>query len=236
MRVLAADSSTAYCSVALHDGSNASTIAETTVLADRRHSELLLTITDDILRNAGIDLKDVDLFAVGTGPGSFTGVRIGIATWQGLALGQGKRLIGVCTLEAMASAAGAHSGVTCPVIDARMAEVFAAMYRQNGGMLYTEAAPWVGSPQSVIDRLPPDAVVFGDGFERYRAEFSAKLPQLKPLPAELQFPRAASLARLAAERIQEPDAAADPSEVHPLYLRKSQAENVRESALAKSES
>ena len=105
-------------------------------------SELLLPMAEAALRAAGIAMGDVDLFAVTVGPGSFTGVRIGVALVKGLAFGRGAVCCPVSTLEALAENVVPLPGLVCPVMDARRNEVYAALFSSSGGKL---------------DRLMPDS-------------------------------------------------------------------------------
>lgn len=224
MRVLAADTSTPYCSVALCacDG-DSRVLCETTVLAGRRHSELLLTITQDVLRLAGVDLGEIDLLAISTGPGSFTGLRVGVASWKGLAFGAGKPLIGVPTLAAMARRIGIAEGVVCPMLDARMEEVFAALYEFSGGDCTQVLAEAVGPVKDILSQIPAGAVIFGDGVLRYRAEVESFGREFQIAAPEFHYPTAATVAFEGYRRFRAGEPA-DAAGVVPVYLRKSQAE------------
>lgn len=225
MMVLAADTSTQYCSVAVCECGNDGThvLSESTVRAGRRHSEILLSTVRDLLNVARIGLSDVDLLAISSGPGSFTGVRVGIATWKGLAFGTGVPLIGVPTLAALARRIGARSGVLCPMLDARMQEVFAAAYEVLQGVR-REIVPNIVAPvEDVLRRLPTGAIVFGEGALRYRREIERFGSDFYIVPAEFHAPSAASVALEGYSSYMQ-GTPPDPSEVVPIYLRKSQAE------------
>lgn len=234
MRVLAADTSTPYCSVALCDCSESDShvLAETTVQAGRRHSELLLSIARDVLNLSGARLSDVDLLAISTGPGSFTGLRVGVATWKGLAFGMQLPLAGVPTLDAMARRLGAGGEVAAPILDARMQEVFAAAYRFRPGAETEVLMPaTVEAIEDVLARLPAGAIVFGDGALRYRSAIEAHANAFVLAPPEFHYPAASTVAIegfVRAARGESTDAAA----VVPVYLRKSQAEEARDASEA----
>jgi len=131
MLILSSDTSTAYYSVALTRDRHV--LAEVSVEGGRKHSERLLETVDWLLRETGRELSDVDMLAVAHGPGSFTGLRVGVAAWKGLALGAGLPLVGVSTLDAMSRMPEMHDGWACPMLDAKMQEVYGAVYRFEDG-------------------------------------------------------------------------------------------------------
>jgi tRNA threonylcarbamoyladenosine biosynthesis protein TsaB len=188
-------------------------------------------------------LSSIDLYAVASGPGSFTGLRIGIATIQGLAFVYGRRIVGVPVLDALAHAAcldlpaGALIGAW---MDARRRDVFAALYRvasatSSGLARLTEIeGPTVGSPASTLDRwralaagLP--AVFVGDGATLYAAAIAQEAPLARTLPQPLL---AGIIGRLAVARARE---ALDPAAIRPLYVRRSDVEIVRDEQLRRTE-
>lgn len=227
MKVLSADTSTPYCSVALCECTQGEShvVVETTVRAGRRHSEILLPIVQDVLKLAGSALAEIDLFAISIGPGSFTGLRVGVASWKGLAFGMRKPLVGVATLTAMARRAGLVEGVVCPVLDARMQEVFAAAFECSKGIPEMIMEARVDAIERVLDDLPDGAVVFGDGALRYRAEIESRGRFVVP-SAEFHYPSAASVGIEGWLRYSQGDPG-DAAAVVPVYLRKSQAEQAR---------
>ena len=153
MRILAIDTATEACSVALQDP--AALYAEFE-LCPREHTQRILPMVRDILTRAATRLCDIDVLAYGRGPGSFTGVRIGIGIAQGLALGAELPMVGVSTLATMAQGAWRRTGATrvLAAIDARMGEVYWAEYtRDESGNWQGEASEAVLKPQAVADRL-----------------------------------------------------------------------------------
>ncbi len=136
MRILAVETSTEYCSVALwQDGQ----VSERCELVGQKHSEVLLAMVDAVLREAGVTVREVDGIAYGKGPGSFTGVRIACGVAQGLALGTGLDVVGVCTLQALAEASGRDKVIAA--IDARMGELYLAAYEKRDGEWATVVEP-----------------------------------------------------------------------------------------------
>lgn len=136
IRVLAIESSGPVASVALIEAGQV--VVRRRNVEPHTHAERLLHLVDACLAEASVDKRDLDRIAVGVGPGSFTGLRVGIALAQGLALGLGATLVGVPSLSAMAMAARneAEERTLCPVVDARRTEVFAAAYAPDGRELW----------------------------------------------------------------------------------------------------
>ncbi|HDG1696749.1 tRNA (adenosine(37)-N6)-threonylcarbamoyltransferase complex dimerization subunit type 1 TsaB [Kluyvera ascorbata] len=153
MRILAIDTATEACSAALWNDGNTCAHFE---LCPREHTQRILPIVQDILTQGGVSLTDFDALAFGRGPGSFTGVRIGIGIAQGLALGAELPMIGVSTLATMAQGAWRKQGATrvLAAIDARMGEVYWAEYqRDENGVWHGEESEAVLKPEVVQQRL-----------------------------------------------------------------------------------
>lgn len=153
MRILAIDTATEACSVALQDTEACYAQFE---LCPREHTQRILPMVRDILERAETRLADIDVLAYGRGPGSFTGVRIGIGIAQGLALGAELPMVGVSTLATMAQGAWRRTGATrvLAAIDARMGEVYWAEYvRNDAGVWLGEESEAVLKPEAVAERL-----------------------------------------------------------------------------------
>jgi tRNA threonylcarbamoyladenosine biosynthesis protein TsaB len=179
-----------------------------------------------LLADAGVALHDVDRFAVATGPGSFTGLRIGIATIQGLALAQGTLVAPVSTFDALRAAQRAPRTPTAVWIDAHRGEVFATLYGADGGVLH---GPTSLSPDATLDAWAAaldgaDLVFAGDGAVKYRRVIEARLGGAAGIPSAVP-PLAGVIGRLAAA---EPGRAVRPHAVVPLYVRRSDAELARD--------
>jgi tRNA threonylcarbamoyladenosine biosynthesis protein TsaB len=219
MKLLVLDTSTEWCSAALWlDG----TIVARRVLAEQRHSSLLLPMIDELLSEAGLTLRQLDGIGYGAGPGSFTGLRIACAVTQGLAFGADLPVVGVSTLESIAAQTGADRVVT--VLDARMAEVYWAAYeRQRGNAEGDERWHAVSEPQLAL----PESVVVppGDGWIGAGNGFVALGDVLRPrLASQLAriddtlMPDAAAMAPLAAAAFERGEAT-DAALAAPIYLR-----------------
>jgi tRNA threonylcarbamoyladenosine biosynthesis protein TsaB len=226
MNVLAIDTATAVNTVALCRGSEI--LAETVVNCHRAHSERLMGTIDWVLAEGGCPLEDIDLLAVSNGPGSFTGLRIGVSAMKGLALALNVPLVAVPTLDALARQAPMQNGVVCVMLDARMKEVFGAVYRYESGhhaKIITDRVCPVGE---LCEALPPEPAFFlGDGAYLYQESIQALRPNASFAARALGVPRASSVA-LEAIRLFGKGARSDGASVSPVYLRKSQAELARE--------
>lgn len=213
MRILAVETSTEYCSVALWaDGE----VHERCERVGQRHSEVLMPMVDDLLREAGVKLADIDGIAFGMGPGSFTGVRIACGVAQGLALGADLLVVGICTLQALAQASGRDKVIAA--LDARMAEVYHAIYERRDGVWHEVCGPSLCLPQAVPPVTGGEWYGAGSGFlahgEQLRAHYGASLAGVD----EQAVPQAAAIAELAALQFAA-GGGVDAAEALPLYLR-----------------
>jgi tRNA threonylcarbamoyladenosine biosynthesis protein TsaB len=229
MIILAADTATAINTVAVCEDGR--TLAETVVKCGRTHAERLLDTVTWVLGEAGLHLHDIDALAISVGPGSFTGLRVGLATWKGLAFGQGLPLVGVPTLAAMSRIPGTTDGLCCPVLDARMGEVFAAGFRFESGARQQVISDCVAPIEAVAEKLErcERVIMFGDGVDAYEERIQACLPRVCLLSRMFWAPRASAVAAEAYEMLLS-GYTADAAAVRPVYLRKSQAEQNREAA------
>jgi tRNA threonylcarbamoyladenosine biosynthesis protein TsaB len=202
--LLAFDTATPAITVALHDGERA--LAETTTLGARRHGETLTPSIAGVLAEAGVCLDAVTAVAVGTGPGPYTGLRVGVMTARALGAAMGVPVYGICTLDAIAHAVVSSgecqlSGPFVVATDARRKEVYWACYAAEGTRL---SGPAVNRPAE----LPPGMLAAGSGGRLYPEAFGGLL--------EPQYPPASALAALAARRIAD---GTDLLAPQPLYLR-----------------
>jgi tRNA threonylcarbamoyladenosine biosynthesis protein TsaB len=227
MLVLALDTSTFLGTVAVvRDGE---LLAEISASVRASHGETLLPHVQRALELANVKLGQVDLLAVGIGPGSFTGVRIGVASAKGLALAEQKPLVGVTSLRTLARGMGAADGLAVPVLVAHKGEVYCAAYgRDEQGELVEELAPFHAAPAVAAQRLRATAQartlwIAGDGLGRYRDAFVNPLGKpARRAPRYCDYPRAACLAH-EAERAFECRGADDLAALEPMYLRPSDA-------------
>lgn len=225
MLILAMDSTAVAASVALLD--NGAPLAAFHLNNGNTHSETLLPMAESVLRCTGKTVNDIDLFAVAAGPGSFTGVRIGVATVKGLAFGKGKPCVGVSTLEALAENLVPTGGLLCPVMNARRGQVYNALFRvENGALtrLCPDRALSVEELEAELLTYSEPVTLCGDGAEPVKNSFTKCDVALPPLTLIEQ--NAVSVALCAARMAKEGRTCTD-KELKPVYLRMPQAERER---------
>jgi tRNA threonylcarbamoyladenosine biosynthesis protein TsaB len=175
IRVVALDVTTWWGGVALvaaeQDGV-ARTVAEAGIRVGDSHAAHLLRLLETLMAEAGWGRDVVDLYAATRGPGSFTGIRIGLGTVRGLALAAGRGALGIGTLEALAEAHGPAQGERVPVLDAGRGEVYAARYDAEGSPPEEREAPWLGPPGRLL-ASGPEAVLFGPGLAAHATALRA---------------------------------------------------------------
>ncbi len=193
------------------------------------HAAVLLPLIDDLLRAAGSRLPDVGAFAVALGPGSFTGLRIGLATVKGLVYGSDAPVVGVPTLHAVAARVDDHEGFICPFLDARKKEVYAALFRRKSGCLERVSDDVVAPPAAVLEaarrRIGSERCLFiGDAIAAYESIIQQTLGAQALETLGAGYPStAAAVARLAEEKLRRGDYDAV-GPLAPIYLRPSEAE------------
>lgn len=229
MLILAFESSAKAASAALvKDGRLISQYSQCSGLT---HSRTLLPMGEDMLKNAELKLSDVDLIAVAHGPGSFTGIRIGVSMVKGLAWAADKACVGVSTLEALAWHGIAASGYVCPVMDARRNQVYNAIFKIEEGrpVRITEDRP-IGLDELAEEIKAIGAPMFlvGDGAELTHKYLSAQGLESLIAPENLRWQSAWGVAMAAMGK--EPGNA---DSLLPVYLRLSQAERERNERLKK---
>ncbi|HKG17272.1 MAG TPA: tRNA (adenosine(37)-N6)-threonylcarbamoyltransferase complex dimerization subunit type 1 TsaB [Solirubrobacteraceae bacterium] len=228
MTILAMDTATAATAVALDRGDCAVFEARHDPAAGERpgHASRLLGLIEETLAAAGVALDDVGRLAVGTGPGSYTGLRIGVATARALAQAHGAQLVGVSTLRALAEGAAEREGrgARLAVLDARRGEAFAAAWR-DGEELLAPAALAPAALARAAAGLPRPVLAIGEGTLRFRHEIEPAGAAIPPDDDPIHRVSAAPMCRLA--RAAEPGAR---EAVLPEYLRLPDAEIARRRA------
>ena len=225
MKILPLDSSATVASVAICEDEKI--LAEYTLNNGNTHSETLLPMVENLALALGMSISDVDLFAVSAGPGSFTGVRIGAATLKGLAFASKKPCAEVSTLEAIANNLRFHKGLICPVMNARRAQVYTALFRSDGDKLerlMPDSALAISDLDKALAEYGEEVCLCGDGYEICQS--SIKLTALRSVPERLRLQSAVSVANVALKNYQNGLFCSD-SELGVNYLRPSQAERER---------
>ncbi|MGE5484100.1 MAG: tRNA (adenosine(37)-N6)-threonylcarbamoyltransferase complex dimerization subunit type 1 TsaB [Ignavibacteriales bacterium] len=220
--ILGIDTTTVACGVALFAED---IVAERSLYIRQAHSVKIITLVRDAMRDARVTPEHISAVAVSAGPGSFTGLRIGMATAKGLAFGWGKPVVPVPTLDALARTAVPWPGLVCTVLEARKGEVYAAVYAGMNGARMVD--PLCCAPESLPSVVPNsnDNVLFlGDASGTYcgllHDAFGARA--VVP-PAAARLPRAWSVCVMASEMLRT-QGGVSPLEARPAYLRASEAE------------
>ena len=201
-------------------------VAEFSLQTGETHSRRLLAGVDWLLQETGIERSAIDAVAVSLGPGSFTGLRIGLATAKGLAMASGAKLIGIGTLDGLAAQfLAAENILICPVLDARKKEVYCGFFRSDSqGIPMLQGEYQVITPEALCDKIDEPVVLLGDGAGIYGDLFQENLAGFLRLASPgVYFPRAATIGLLALAKWQK-DEFLDPATVGPIYVRKSEAE------------
>ena len=213
MRVLALETSTEYCSVALWlDG----VVVERCELVGQKHSELLMAMLEDVLKQAGVKLAQLDGIAFGMGPGSFTGVRIACGAAQGLAFGANLPVAGVCTLQALAEASGKLRVIAA--LDARMGEIYHAAYEKREGAWVALSEPRLCKPEEAPPLPGNGWFGAGSGFAVHGAVLAERYAGQLQGADDAAVPQAAAIAALGAAQFAQ-GIGMDAAEALPLYLR-----------------
>ena len=225
MIILALESSAKAASVAL--SKDGSLLAQSYQLSGLTHSRTLLPMAEDLMKNAGISLADVDCVAVAHGPGSFTGVRIGVSAAKGLCWGGDKLAVGVSTLEAMAwnGECAPEGSIICCAMDARRNQVYNALFRFEDGKplrLCPDRAIGLDELSGELKAMGAPVYLVGDGAELCFKNLKDIIPELSLAPESVRMQSAWGVCR-AAEGVESYPA----SNLIPVYLRLSQAERER---------
>ena len=227
MLILAFETSAKAASVALlEEGKLLGEAYQNTGLT---HSQTLMVMAEDLLKQCGKTMADVTAVAVAEGPGSFTGVRIGVAAAKGLAWGGQLPCYGVSTLEAMAVSLGVYEGTVCACMDARRSQVYNALFRVEGGKLTRiseDRAIALAELKTELEHIDGPIFLVGDGAVLTYKTLSGEIPNLVLPPEHRLHQRAVGVALLA-EQKQAAGETGDGNALSPNYLRLSQAERER---------
>ena len=224
MKILAIDSSAISAGCAIVDGENV--IAESFVRVGLTHSETLLPMVSNTLANAKLTAEDIDCYAVSSGPGSFTGIRIGVAAVKGMAFASSTPCVGVSTLEAIAWNCMASSGIVCAAMDARRQQVYNALFAFEGQKitrLCDDRAISIEELTAELKNGHKTVWLVGDGALLCYESMKDKLPDVRLVPEHQRYARGFGVA-MAAQRLIIEQGTVPPDKLIPTYLRPSQAE------------
>ena len=225
MNILMIDTSGPACGVAImRDGR---LIYEAELVNKQTHSQRVMPMADAALAMSDMTTAEIDVFGAVTGPGSFTGVRIGVSTVKALAHAAGKPCVAVDALEALAANVTAFDGVVCPILDARAQQVYGAIFK-NGERMLEDVVEKLAIFLDRVEATGEDALFLGDGAPGFEAAIRERLGEkahfVQPQHNGL---RAGSACAAAAQKLAKGEAALDYITLLPLYLRAPQAERER---------
>ena len=227
MLTLAFETSAKAASVALTE--NGKLLGESYQNTGLTHSQTLMVMAEDLLKQCGKTVSDLTAVAVAEGPGSFTGVRIGVAAAKGMSWGAGIPCYGVSTLEAMAVSLGAYEGYVCGCMDARRSQVYNALFLVDHGEIQRiseDRAIALADLKTELEHIDGPIFLVGDGSNLTHKTLAGEIPDLVLPPEHRMHQRAVGVALLA-EQKQTAGETGDGNALSPNYLRLSQAERER---------
>lgn len=223
MKVLGIDTSTRCGSVGLVD--QGGIISEYHLNIPITHSERLLEIINNLLRESRCPMQDLDGWAISLGPGSFTGLRIGVSTIKGLAYATQKPVAGVSSLDVLASQISPSSYLICPILNARKGEVYTAFYGYNETNFLQRQSDYMAmKPEGLVKHIKEKVIFVGDGAKTFGGYLRDSLSSLALFPdPSLHLPRGSTVARLGSELLRKGEPL-DLKTFTPIYVRPSEAE------------
>lgn len=231
MIVLSMDSSSLVTTVALLKDEHI--LGEFTINFKREHSVILMEKVEELLKDCEVDINDVDGFVVSKGPGSFTGLRIGMATVKGLSMGSNKPYVSISSLDALAYSLLNFDGLICPIMDALRDSVFTCIYKNIDGKLtkvIDYSALSLEELATELNSLGEKVIFTGDGVYKHKDYLLANIPKAIFAPNHLSIIKASSLGELG--MIELKNGNFDDKNSAPLYLKKPQAVRELEQRLA----
>lgn len=224
MKILALDSAANTSTVALLE--DEALVALYTVNTKNTHSETLLPMVKSLLEASSTSIDDIDAFAVANGPGSFTGVRIGVATIKGLAFGTNKKCVAVSTTEALSINLDGFDGIVCPIMNARRGQVYTCIFK-DGVPLIEESCMMLDDLIPILEKYDEKIYFTGDGYE---LTLDKEIKNKCTTPEQLRYSNAYGVGRVAYKKIINGEYTSD-TDLRVNYLRKPQAEREREERL-----
>lgn len=233
MKVLSLDSATEAATCSIIDDDRL--LGEITFNYKKQHSTILMPMIDNLLTNLNLDIESIDGFVVSKGPGSFTGLRIGLATIKGLCQATNKPFVSICTLDALAYNMAYTTGIICPILDALRDNVYTALYTFENNELKRLSEHMVISINDLIVLIKgynEPACFIGDATLKFKDQLKEALTTSSFAPVHLNLVKASSLAELGITLLKN-GTYEDLFDSAPIYLRKSQAEREYELRMGK---
>lgn len=214
MKILALDTSTNFLCLGVFNNGKT---GEYNLEVGRKLSALLVPKVKEVLEAAGMKITEVDYFACGLGPGSFTGMRTGIAAIKGFALALNKPVIGISTLDILAKAVGTGPSRIIPMLDAKRNLIYCSFFKNAAGRLAKLKPDLLLSKEELFRMAKPKSIVLGDALNLYRQEILANIKDAVVLDKDFWYPKAHSIIELALERIAQKKFK-DAFNIKPIYL------------------
>jgi len=222
MKVLGLDTSTSCGSVGLVK--NGEVISEYILNVPATHSQRILAAIELVLQESCCPIEQIDTWSIALGPGSFTGLRIGVSTIKGLAFATGKPVTGVSTLDVLASQISPAPYLICPLLDARKQEVYAAFYRFEKNTMNRLSDYQAIKPEDLVKSIKEQTIFVGEGAKNYREFLLKSLSSLALFPpAPFHLAHGSVVAKLGFELLEKGESL-DLSTFAPIYVRPSEAE------------
>ena len=221
MKILSVDSSSVTASVAITE--NGKILSEKFINNGLTHSQTLMPMVESAIKDSGVSINDIDLFAITNGPGSFTGVRIGIASVKGMADALDKKCIAVSTLEAIAEPLKNDDVIACAVMDARCNQVYTALFN-NGNRLCEDKASLIDELGDELKQYDKKIVFIGDGSVLCYDKLHEIIQNCEVADENIRFVHGSSVGFVAEEKIKAQEEPISSANLVPFYLRLPQAE------------
>lgn len=214
MKILGIDTTTKFLSLGIYNNGK---ICEYNIDLGRRHSDLLMVTIKRVLDSLGWQASEIDYFACGLGPGSFTGMRIGIATVKGLSFSLDKPVVGISTLDILAQNAGAINNTIVPIIDAKRGLIYCSVYKTKNGALKRIMPYMLLSEKELFGKIGKNCVILGDAVNLYKQKIMMNIKGATVLDGEYWYPKGRNIVGLALGRIKIKKVS-NPFEIKPIYL------------------
>lgn len=198
MKILGIDMTTKFLCLSVYDNG---VISEYNLEVNRKHSSLLLLAIKRAVNALNWHIADIDYFACGIGPGSFTGIRIGLASIKGLSFCLGKPVLGVPTLDILAKNA-CRDGIIVPVIDAKRNLIYCAIYRSSNGLLKRVSTYRLLSLEEFSKKIKPNSIILGDAVALYKDKFLNMAKGVSVLDKDYWYPKGRNIIHFALEQIK----------------------------------
>jgi len=215
LKILGIDTSSKVLSIAVSE--NKDIIREESYLLDRKHSSLLVPKIDELLKKCRIKIQKIDAFIAGLGPGSFTGLRIGVSSIKGFGIALQRPCIGVASIDAVACNAIAEYSQIIPIIDAKRGQVYAAIYAKKGDQVIKKSDYLLMPIEKLMKKVKGEAVFLGDGVSLYREKISNLNKNAIFLEERYWYPKAGNLIKLGFSKVKK-HKKLDLDKLEPMYM------------------